>query len=149
LHVFRYYSSNQLSARSDVYSFGVVLLEIITGRPPIVTGIEGSNLVQWVHHKLSGGDIESIVDPRIQDQYDINSVWKVAELACKCTKPTSSRRPTMSAVVIELKESLDFEMPMEEIRSQRTDKSPTDVSQNSNIELAYMGSMQMIGPNVR
>jgi hypothetical protein len=102
-----------------------------------------------VHRKLSGGDIESIVDPRIQDQYDINSVWKVAELACKCTKPISSRRPTMSAVVIELKESLDLEMSTEEIHTQRTDKSPTDVSQNSNIEMAYMGGMQMIGPNVR
>jgi serine/threonine protein kinase len=83
--IFRYYLSNQLSAKSDVFSFGVVLLEIITGRPPIVTGVEG-NLLQWVRHMLSGGDIESIVDPKIQEKYDVNSVWKVAELACKCTE---------------------------------------------------------------
>ena len=59
------------------------MLEIITGRPPITnTGREGVNLVQWVRQKLSGGDIESIVDTRMQDKYDINSVWKVTDLAC-------------------------------------------------------------------
>jgi serine/threonine protein kinase len=161
--VFRYYLSNQLSAKSDVFSFGVVLLEIITGRPPIVAGIEEGNLVQWVHHKLSGGDIESIVDPKIQYKYKINSVWKVTELACKCTEHTSSKRPTMSTVVNVLKESLDLEASMEEIHIERTENLPTDISQNfgikgfaaadisqnSNIEMAYVGGRPMMGPSVR
>jgi serine/threonine protein kinase len=148
LHVCRYYLSYQLSAKSDVFSFGVVLLELITGRPPTGTGI-GDNLVQWVHRKNSEGDIESIVDPKIQNQYDINSVWKVVKLACKCTETTSSRRPTMSVVVTELNEILDLEMSMEEILIERTGKLPTDISQNSNIEMEYMGGISMIGPNVR
>ncbi|XP_078149611.1 putative LRR receptor-like protein kinase At1g51890 [Carex rostrata] len=146
-----YYLSNQLSAKSDVYSFGVVILEIITGRPPIVNaGREGGNLVQWVRQKLSGGDIESIVDTRMQDKYDINSVWKVTELASRCTEPTSSQRPTMSAVVAELKESMDFEMSMEGIHKKSTTNLVSDVSQDStNFEMAYMGGMPTIGPSVR
>ncbi|KAF3325163.1 putative LRR receptor-like serine/threonine-protein kinase [Carex littledalei] len=146
-----YYLSNQLSAKSDVYSFGVVMLEIITGRPPIINaGREGGNLVQWVHQKLSGGDIESIVDTRMQDKYDINSVWKVTELACRCTERTSSQRPTMSAVVAELKESMDFEISMEDIHKKSTTNLVSDVSQDSTtFEMAYMGGMPTIGPSVR
>ncbi|XP_078149608.1 putative LRR receptor-like serine/threonine-protein kinase At1g51880 isoform X2 [Carex rostrata] len=143
-----YYLSNQISAKSDVYSFGVVMLEIITGRTPIIK--EGGNLVQWVHQKLSGGDIESIVDTRMQEKYDINSVWKVTELACRCTEPTSSQRPTMSAVVAELKESMDFEMSMEEVPIKSTTNLPSDVSQDSStFEMTYMDGKPTIGPSVR
>jgi serine/threonine protein kinase len=132
-----------------VFSFGVVLLEIITGRPPIGTDLEGGNLIQWVHNKLSGGDIESIVDPRMQEKYDINSVWKVTDLACKCTELASSKRPTMTALVTELKESLDLEMSLEEIHIERKDNLLTDTSQNSTIGMPYIGDMPVIGPNAR
>ncbi|XP_078176446.1 putative LRR receptor-like serine/threonine-protein kinase At1g51860 [Carex rostrata] len=145
-----YYSSYQLSEKSDVFSFGVVLLEIITGQPPIIVGPEGGHLKQWVDQKLSRGDIESIVDQRIHGQYDINSVWKVTDLAHKCTGPNSAQRPTMSVVVAELKESLDLEISTEGTRSgsttytnphnnSRNDNFVSDVSQNSVFEMAYMG----------
>jgi hypothetical protein len=55
----------------------------------------------------------------------------------------------MSTVVTELKESLDLEMSMEEIHIKRADNLPTDVSQNSDIEMVYMGDMPMIGPSMR
>ncbi|XP_078149445.1 putative LRR receptor-like serine/threonine-protein kinase At1g51860 [Carex rostrata] len=143
-----YYLSNQLSVKSDVFSFGVVLLEIITGRPPNCADL-GGNLVQWVHQKLTGGDIESVVDPRMQGKYDINSVWKVTELACRCTAPTSSQRPTMNAVVAELNESKYLEMSMEEIHIQSTTNLATDVSLDSNFEMAYIGGLSAPGPSVR
>ena len=90
---FRYYSSYQLSEKSDVFSFGIVLLEIITGKPPIIAGPDGGHVAKWVSQKLSRGDIESIVDQTMHGQYDINSVWKVTELARKCTEHTSAQRP--------------------------------------------------------
>jgi hypothetical protein len=74
-------------------------------------------VIQQVNQKLSGGDIRSIVDSRMNGQYDINSIWKVTELARKCTAHTSSERPNMTGVVMELKESLDLEISTEEMRN--------------------------------
>jgi hypothetical protein len=40
------------------------------------------------------------VEPIIQEKYDINSVWKVVDLARRCTENTTYRRPTMSDLCI-------------------------------------------------
>ncbi|KAJ1703232.1 hypothetical protein LUZ63_003011 [Rhynchospora breviuscula] len=144
-----YYLSNQLSTKSDVFSFGVVLLELITGRRPVVAGLDEGNLVQWVHQRLSEGDIKSIVDPKMQDGFDINSVWKVTNLACKCTEFTSSERPTMTAVVAELKESLDLESSATEMHTGATNSLITDVSHDS-LEISFQSGMPAAsGPSVR
>ena len=105
-----YYNTSWLSEKSDVYSFGVVLLELITGQPPAVpvTGTESIHIAHWVRQKLSMGNIESIVDPRMGGEYDVNSVWKVAELALQCKEWPSRERPTMTDVVVELKECMEL-----------------------------------------
>lgn len=143
-----------------MFSFGVVLLEIVTGKPPVIAGPDGGHVAKWVSQKLSRGDIESIVDPQMQGQYDINSVWKVTELARKCTGPSSAQRPTMHLVVVELKESLDLEISTEGTRSgnttytnpqnhARNDNYVSDVSQNSTFEIAYVEAMPPPGPAAR
>jgi Protein tyrosine and serine/threonine kinase len=162
LCTFRYYTSYQLSEKSDVFSFGVVLLEIITGKPPIIPGPgpDGGHVTKWVIQKLSKGDIESIVDPLMQGQYDINSVWKVTELARKCTLPSSAQRPSMSLVIAELKDSLGLEISTESTRHgvttyknpqnySRNDNYVSDVSQNSTLEMAYMEAVPAPGPTAR
>ncbi|KAF3338359.1 hypothetical protein FCM35_KLT17196 [Carex littledalei] len=138
----RYYSSYQLSEKSDVFSFGVVILEIITGQPPIIAGPEGGHLKQWVNQKLSRGDIESIVDPRMHGHYDINSVWEVTDLACRCTDDSSPQRPTMSAVVKELEESLYLEISTERPSA----NFPSDVSV---IEMPSIADTPESGPIAR
>nr|AWY10696.1 hypothetical protein Sh255C13_g0040 [Saccharum hybrid cultivar SP80-3280] len=106
-----YYNTSRLSEKSDVYSFGVVLLELITGQPPAVpiTSTDSIHIALWVRQKLSMGNIESIVDPRMGGEYDVNSVWKVAELALQCKERPSRERPTMTQVVMELKETLELD----------------------------------------
>ena len=106
-----YYNTSRLSEKSDVYSFGVVLLELITGQPPAVpiTSTDSIHIALWVRQKLSMGNIESIVDPRMEGEYDVNSVWKVVELALKCLKQPSTEQPMMTNIVAELKESLELE----------------------------------------
>jgi serine/threonine protein kinase len=106
-----YYNTSRLSEKSDVYSFGVVLLELITGQPPAVTitSTDSIHIALWVRQKLSMGNIESIVDPRMEGEYDVNSVWKVAELALQCKEQPSRERPTMTHVVMELKETLELD----------------------------------------
>ena len=46
------------------------------------------------------------MDPRLEGQYERNSVWKTVEVAMACVAANSSRRPTMSDVVAELKDCL-------------------------------------------
>nr|CAB3462379.1 unnamed protein product [Digitaria exilis] len=107
-----YYNTSRLSEKSDVYSFGVVLLELITGQPPVVpvTETQSIHIAHWVRQKLSMGNIESIVDPRMGAEYDVNSVWKVAELALQCKERLSQERPTMTDIIVELKESMELDV---------------------------------------
>lgn len=92
-----------------MYSFGVVLLEVITGRSVIMKTHEKIHISQWVSSMLDNGDIKKIVDPRLVEDFDINSAWKVLEVAMACVSPTSFERPTMTQVVAELKECLAAE----------------------------------------
>ncbi|KAK0598298.1 hypothetical protein LWI29_033444 [Acer saccharum] len=106
-----YYRSNRLTEKSDVYSFGVVLLELITGKPIILKSLDNSNshISQWVSFNLAKGDIRSTVDPRMKGDFNINSVWQAVEIAMVCVSQTSSRRPTMNHVLMELNECLATE----------------------------------------
>ncbi|XP_049934114.1 putative leucine-rich repeat receptor-like protein kinase At2g19210 isoform X2 [Nymphaea colorata] len=105
-----YYNTNKLTEKSDVYSFGVVLLELITGHRAILT-LESQrvHILQWVTPKIMRGDVASIVDPRLQGRYDINSIWKVVEVALTCGEEKAIGRPTMTEVVNGLKAALDIE----------------------------------------
>ncbi|KAJ9559696.1 hypothetical protein OSB04_004856, partial [Centaurea solstitialis] len=101
-----YYTTNRLTEKSDVYSFGVVLLELITGRPAIS---KETYIVNWVESMVAEGRIESIIDPRLHGDFDINKAWKVVELAMNCVARTSVERPTMNDVVTDLKNCLKKE----------------------------------------
>ncbi|OEL13014.1 Receptor-like protein kinase [Dichanthelium oligosanthes] len=104
-----YYKTNNTTTKSDVYSFGVVLLQLVSGRPAILHDPEPINITDWARRHLSRGNIEGVVDARMNGSYDVNSVWKVAEIALKCTVKASSQRPTMSEVVGQLQECLHLE----------------------------------------
>uniref|UniRef100_A0A1J3FSR6 non-specific serine/threonine protein kinase n=2 Tax=Noccaea caerulescens TaxID=107243 RepID=A0A1J3FSR6_NOCCA len=101
-----YYNSGRLGEKSDVFSFGIVLLEIITNQRVIS---ENSHITQSVGSKLNRGDINGIMDPNLGGVYDTNSAWRALELAMSCADPHSANRPTMSHVIIELKECLACE----------------------------------------
>ncbi|GJN15001.1 hypothetical protein PR202_gb01885 [Eleusine coracana subsp. coracana] len=101
-----YASALQLTEKSDVYSFGVVLLELVTGQPPILQDPQPINVVQWTQQCLAQGEIEDVVDKRMLNDYDVNAVWKVVDVALKCTGQEPTRRPTMTDVVARLQECL-------------------------------------------
>jgi hypothetical protein len=115
----RYYATYHLSEKSDVYSFGVVLLVLITGQPAIIaiSATEKTNIALWARNRLSEGDIDSVTDPAIREDCDINSVWKVAELALRCTEHRALDRPSMGEVVEGIGESLQLEMSSRSMRS--------------------------------
>jgi serine/threonine protein kinase len=104
---FRYCKSGILSMRNDVYSFGIILLELITGQLPISKSREG-NLRDWVKSRVETSKLEDIVDEKLQD-HNLDSIWKVVEIALSCTTPTSHERPTMMEVLSKLKQCVEVQ----------------------------------------
>ncbi|MFS8027753.1 putative transferase, protein kinase RLK-Pelle-LRR-I-1 family [Helianthus anomalus] len=93
------YLDPELTEKSDVYSFGVVLLELITGRAAISTDIY---IVNGVKSMVEKGSVENIIDPRLYGDFDVNTAWKMVELAMAYVDMSSVKRPTMNDVVMEL-----------------------------------------------
>uniref|UniRef100_A0ACD5T8B7 Uncharacterized protein n=1 Tax=Avena sativa TaxID=4498 RepID=A0ACD5T8B7_AVESA len=104
-----YQTTMQLATKSDVYSFGVVLLELVTGKPAIMREPMPVNIIPWTQQQLTHGNIEAVVDGRMCSDYDVNSVWKAADIALKCTAHSSMQRPTMTDVVVQLHECIELE----------------------------------------
>lgn len=99
-----------MNEKSDVFSFGVVLLELITGQPAVTKTEDKIHIIQWVSSLLLQREVKDIVDPRLQGEFDIDSAKKALDTAMACVAPASINRPTMSHVVMELKQCLPKKM---------------------------------------
>ncbi|XP_074555557.1 putative LRR receptor-like serine/threonine-protein kinase At1g67720 [Curcuma longa] len=108
-----YYTSQQLTVKNDVYSFGVILLELISGKEPISNtsfGDQFRSISQWARFHCENGNIEAIIDPSIGNGYqDIQSVWKVADVAVRCVNREMRNRPFMPEVLKEIQEAITME----------------------------------------
>ncbi|XP_062024215.1 LRR receptor-like serine/threonine-protein kinase IOS1 [Rosa rugosa] len=139
-----YYLTSRLNEKSDTYSFGIVLLEIITSRPVITGTLERIHISQWVGFMLAQGDINSIVDPRLERNFNVNSVWKVVEIAMACVSPNATKRPMMSQVLMELKEC----MATEELSQKKQMGYETELGEP--VEMVSLNdSIRMLRPSVR
>ena len=84
---------------------------MITGKPALAraSGVT-IHILQWVTPLVERGDIQNIVDSRLQGEFNPNSAQKSIEIALSCTSPTVAQRPDISQIFVELKESLSLEM---------------------------------------
>jgi hypothetical protein len=84
---------------------------LITGKKAVVK-VSGENIhiLQWVIPIIKGGDIQNIVDSRLQGEFSINSAWNIVEIAMSCISQNAVERPDISQIFVELKESLSLEM---------------------------------------
>ncbi|GMG99265.1 hypothetical protein Nepgr_001105 [Nepenthes gracilis] len=97
-----YVMTGHLTARSDVYGFGVVLLEMLTGRRTLdeCRPSREHNMVEWCRPLLNNGKkLPRILDARMDGQYSMKTVMRVANLAYQCLSQNPKGRPSMSQVV--------------------------------------------------
>ncbi|KAF6158183.1 hypothetical protein GIB67_014977 [Kingdonia uniflora] len=97
-----YVMTGHLTSKSDVFSFGVVLLEILTGRRSMDKKRPSGeqNLVAWARPYLADKrKLYQLVDPRLELNYSINGVQKVAQIAYYCLSRDPKSRPTMDETV--------------------------------------------------
>ncbi|XVF74476.1 hypothetical protein PTKIN_Ptkin13bG0113300 [Pterospermum kingtungense] len=107
-----FHASGNLNKKSDVYSFEIILFKLITGQSAILRGSEYNiYLPNWVSPIIQKADIQKIVDPRLQNKYNVNSAWKAVEISC--VQLTSIQRPDMNHVSVESKECLALQMALE------------------------------------
>jgi hypothetical protein len=84
---------------------------LITGRQAIVrTSGENIHILEWVMAIIKGGNIQNVVDSKLEGEFNIDSARKVVEIAMSCISPIVAERPDISQIFAELKESLSLEM---------------------------------------
>ncbi|KAF2618161.1 hypothetical protein F2Q68_00038364 [Brassica cretica] len=107
----RCFKTNELNEKSDIYSFGVVLLEMVTGKIVIFDSeTKRVHVSDWVVSILkSTNDVSNVVDSKMGEDFDANSVWKIVELALASVSQNVAERPNMQQIVRGLKECLQRE----------------------------------------
>uniref|UniRef100_A0A0D3DJ21 non-specific serine/threonine protein kinase n=1 Tax=Brassica oleracea var. oleracea TaxID=109376 RepID=A0A0D3DJ21_BRAOL len=105
------FKTNELNEKSDIYSFGVVLLEMVTGKIVIFySETKRVHVSDWVVSILkSTNDVSNVVDSKMGEDFDANSVWKIVELALASVSQNVAERPNMQQIVRGLKECLQRE----------------------------------------
>nr|BAF98605.1 CM0545.460.nc [Lotus japonicus] len=105
-----YAQYGDISPKIDVYAFGVVLFELISAKNAVLkTGelvAESKGLVALFEEALNKSDpcdaLRKLVDPRLGENYPIDSVLKIAQLGRACTRDNPLLRPSMRSLVVAL-----------------------------------------------
>uniref|UniRef100_A0ACD5VV06 Uncharacterized protein n=2 Tax=Avena sativa TaxID=4498 RepID=A0ACD5VV06_AVESA len=110
-----YAATGKVSDRSDVFSFGVMLLELITGRKPIMESSDHQpeTLVSWAKPLLTKAaeeeNYEELIDPRLGTNYDAYDMMRLVACAAAAVRQTSRSRPRMTQIVRYLEGELSAE----------------------------------------
>ncbi|MBA0576465.1 hypothetical protein Golob_024972, partial [Gossypium lobatum] len=105
-----YVQYGDVSPKIDVFAFGVVLYELISAKEAIVKAnsslAESKGLVALFEDGLDEPDPKAglckLIDPTLGDNYPLDSVFKMAQLAKACTQENPQRRPSMRSIVVAL-----------------------------------------------
>ncbi|XP_055820506.1 receptor-like protein kinase HSL1 [Solanum dulcamara] len=102
-----YASTFKVNVKTDIYSYGVVLLELTTGRGPIVRE-EQMNLAQWAEQCYrEGNSILEALDEEVMEASNLEQMRSVFKLGVMCTGASPSGRPSMKEVCYVLQSCRD------------------------------------------
>ena len=90
---------------------------------------------------IESGDIQGTIDPSLHEEFDIQSIWKIAEKALMCVQPHGHMRPSISEVLKEIQDAITIER--EAAGAAREGNS--DVSRTSIHSSLNQGSMDLGG----
>lgn len=97
-----YIETGHLTAKSDTWSFGVVTYEILTGRRAMEASRPKNEqkLLEWVRQfPTESRRFSMIMDPRLRNEYPLETAREVANLASSCLNKNPKARPSMSEIV--------------------------------------------------
>ncbi|CAK7344245.1 unnamed protein product [Dovyalis caffra] len=88
------------SQKWDVYSFGVILLEIISGKSPIMQiSLSGMDLVRWIQLSIEVKPPSEALDPFLARDLDKeHEMVAVLKIALACVHASPDKRPSMKNV---------------------------------------------------
>jgi serine/threonine protein kinase len=103
-----YPGSGHVRPETDVYSFGVVMLEVLTGKPPVVD--TNTMLVPWAQSSIRAGKLGDVLDRRPAanpSRSQLRALQLVAETAVSCLCLDGDNRLPVAVVVRKLERALD------------------------------------------
>ncbi|XP_078161033.1 protein kinase superfamily protein [Carex rostrata] len=112
-----YLEHGLIMTQLDVFAFGVLLLELLSGKEPVISSEEENDkecedvkqprlLSEMISSVLSGENVRSklseFIDPCLQSDYPFELAFAIAELAMRCLAREPGLRPGMGEVMVSL-----------------------------------------------
>ncbi|CAI6003364.1 unnamed protein product [Closterium sp. NIES-65] len=94
-----YSRTHVITVKSDVFSFGIVLLELLSGKSPLVD--EKTHIKKWAMKLVEVYELEELKDSKMPVASE-EAIVDFADLALDCIKSPGTRRPTMKDVAYRL-----------------------------------------------
>ncbi|MBA0818692.1 hypothetical protein Gohar_021801 [Gossypium harknessii] len=103
-----------ITPKADVYSYGMMLFEIVSGRRNSQQCEDGKVrfIPTWAASLITeGGDVLSLLDPRLNGVAPVEEISRLCKVACWCIQDAETQRPSMGQVVQMLEGVLDLHLP--------------------------------------
>ena len=103
-----------ITSKADVYSYGMMLFELVSGRRNAKQFEDGKvNFFPTLATSIlvEGGNVLSLLDPRLDGDADVEELERVCKVACWCIQDEEFHRPSMGLVVQILEGIIEVNLP--------------------------------------